>query len=68
MANTFQFNAATNQWEVKPEIVASLTPTFQSVTITDPVNGLIIASTTKEFKITISDTGALSQTEIIAAP
>ena len=68
MANTFQFNAATNQWEVKPEPVASLTPTFESITITDAVKGITISSTTKEFKITVSDTGSLTQTEIIVAP
>ena len=66
MANTFQFNAATNQWEVKPEPVASLTPTFQSITITDATKGIIMASTTKEFKIIVSDSGSLTQTEIIA--
>lgn len=56
---TLQFDPASNEWKLIEGITES------SVTITDPLKGLVINSTTKQWRLTVTDAGVLVITQIV---
>ena len=56
---TLQFNPATNSFEYVDG------PSYAQITISDPAKGIIVNSATKQWRLTLTDAGALVITEIV---